>query len=311
MTWLDNPVANMYGPQFLLLYLAVAVVTLGGLWVLLRHADPTAGEPAPPVPSEPDPYATAYLRGGLGEVTRVAVFELLQRGYLTNESRLFETAHDAPDVRHLHPVARVAYRWFETKSASSVREVFAKDGLAAKLRESVEARLRAPLAAERLLATDRMKRVRLGLTAVVAGLVVAFGGYKLTVALTKGHTNVLFLIVLLLAALAGAVAIYVKTPPLTARGRKYLAGLSLAFNQVSSRPDPSGASPYLPLMVGLFGVTALAGTSYAFLADELEQLQRSAQTTSTGWNGSCGSNCGGGCGSGCGGGCGGCGGCGG
>lgn len=36
MEWLtDNPIANMYGPQFLLLYGVVIVVTLVACWVLL------------------------------------------------------------------------------------------------------------------------------------------------------------------------------------------------------------------------------------------------------------------------------------
>ena len=34
------------------------------------------------MPSHPDPYEIAYLRGGENEVTRVTVFSLIQQGYL-------------------------------------------------------------------------------------------------------------------------------------------------------------------------------------------------------------------------------------
>ena len=50
MSWLDNPVANMPGPQFLVFYAVVIAVTLGALWALLRR-DPTVGEAAPLVPT--------------------------------------------------------------------------------------------------------------------------------------------------------------------------------------------------------------------------------------------------------------------
>ncbi len=225
------------------------------------------------MPTEPDPYAVAYLRGGLGEVARVAVFELLQRGYVTGEYGVFGTAKDAPDRKHLQGVARVAYSWFRTRKAMSAREVFAPDGLVAKLRERVEPQLRQPLEAERLVATGKMKRSRWWLTAVAAGLVLALGGYKLTVALTKGYTNVIFLILLLLAALVAAAVIYGKTPSLTARGRKYLDALSLAFRRLTARPETTWESSYLPLLVGLFGVGILAGTSYGYYADELERIR--------------------------------------
>ncbi len=38
MDWLsNNPVANMYGPHFLLLYGVVIVITLGACWWMLRN----------------------------------------------------------------------------------------------------------------------------------------------------------------------------------------------------------------------------------------------------------------------------------
>src|SRR4051794_41513575 len=83
MDWLiRNPLASMAGPEFLVLYGVVIAATLLWCWWRARAADPTSAQSPPPVPSSPDPYQFAYLRGGENEVTRVAVLTLLQRRYL-------------------------------------------------------------------------------------------------------------------------------------------------------------------------------------------------------------------------------------
>ncbi len=73
-------VANMYGPHFLVLYGVVIASTLGVSWVILYRCDKTGELRLPPIPSNPDPYHIALLRGGENEATRVLVFSLIQRG---------------------------------------------------------------------------------------------------------------------------------------------------------------------------------------------------------------------------------------
>ena len=77
--WNHNPLADLSGPHFLLLYACVIVGTL--FWVALSRQglDPASEERPPLVPAHPDPYEIAYLRGGENEVTRVTVFSLIQR----------------------------------------------------------------------------------------------------------------------------------------------------------------------------------------------------------------------------------------
>ena len=83
MNWLmQNAIATMAGPQFLLLFAVVAAVTLLASWWWMRQSDPTANLPALPVPTSPDPYEIAYLRGGENEVLRLALFRLIQGGCL-------------------------------------------------------------------------------------------------------------------------------------------------------------------------------------------------------------------------------------
>lgn len=306
MNWLDNPIANMHGPQFLGFYAAVIVTTLGLLWFFSRRVDATTGQPVPPVPTEPDPYAIAYLRGGLGEVARVAVFELLQREYIEGKEGIFKETAKHPGLRHLHGVPRIAYDWLKTKGSLTAREVFSSRGLVTQLEGQAESELRRPLEADQLLVNSHSKSLRRRWAGAATALMLGLGGYKLAVALTKGYTNIVFLVLMLIFALVASIVTALSMPSLTLRGRKYLDALNLAFDQLTHRPEARQESSYLPLMVGLFGVSALGGTSFAYYADDLERMQQVAQASGDAGLASCGSSCGGG-GGGCGGGCGGCG----
>jgi hypothetical protein len=84
MNWLiHNPIGDMPGPAFLLVYLVVAMATCIVAHRLLRASDPTDTIELPPVPIEPDPYRIAYLRGGENEVIRIVLFALTERGYVS------------------------------------------------------------------------------------------------------------------------------------------------------------------------------------------------------------------------------------
>jgi uncharacterized protein (TIGR04222 family) len=84
--WLvHNPVAELPIPQFLVLYGLVIAASLAWCWLAVRRLDGTAGLPVPPIPDDADPYEIAYLRGGRGEVVRVGICALVQRGFLNVE----------------------------------------------------------------------------------------------------------------------------------------------------------------------------------------------------------------------------------
>lgn len=79
---LDNPLANMYGPYFLVLYIFITFITVTSFAFIRLRIDKTNLLPVPPVPSVLDPYEIAYLRGGLNEMARTAIFSLTQKGLL-------------------------------------------------------------------------------------------------------------------------------------------------------------------------------------------------------------------------------------
>ena len=75
MDWLrHNFIADMSGPQFLLLYAGIILSVLVLCRERLRLSDPSTALPAPTMPPQPDPYAIAYLRGGTSEVVRLITF---------------------------------------------------------------------------------------------------------------------------------------------------------------------------------------------------------------------------------------------
>lgn len=76
MTWLDNPIAHLWGPYFLALYAMVLAIMLAPILWYRRRADQSMELGDLPIPLKIDPYQLAYLRGGLLEVLRLATVDL-------------------------------------------------------------------------------------------------------------------------------------------------------------------------------------------------------------------------------------------
>src|SRR5688572_12328766 len=209
MDWLlHNPIADLVGPSFLLLYGGViALIVLDALWTRGR-SDPTTGLDPPAVPAKPDPLVIAYLRGGANELTRLVIFDLLRRGYLwtkeeTRPNRTkatsIEQAPDRPKDAALSPLERDVFDFFQR--ARGVQEVFLNNRLPSRVARHSKP-IEEALREDQLLMPLESRRAvqRVGL---VGGLViVALGGYKLLVALEKGRHNVALLVVLAFVGLA-------------------------------------------------------------------------------------------------------------
>src|SRR5688572_23057803 len=77
---LDNPLATMDGPPFLVLYLSVIILSAIALSVARASSDRSDNLNVPAIPPDPDPYEIAFLRGGANEVARAIIFSLIQKG---------------------------------------------------------------------------------------------------------------------------------------------------------------------------------------------------------------------------------------
>ena len=326
---LHNPIADLPGPEFLALYGVVIVGTLVICKTKSRQADSSRTLSPPLVPAKLDPYEIAFLRGGENEVLRLAILSLIQRGYL----RVTETAkswfraaeqHIEPnpnhsDPRHLSELEGEIFRWLS--KPTKAQDIFQSDDLATHLRvhcRSYEGRLRD----ENLLTSEAMRSSVWSVGLLGTLVIASLGGYKLLVALSKDHTNVLFLIVMGVISIISLIWMC-QSPRLTSRGRAYLERIQLALERLKDRAasvSSASADPSLLLLAAVFGIGVLAGTPYAYYPRMFQRAAASSDGSVSTWMSSCGvsscgtnsagsscgsSSCGGG--GGCGGGCGGCG----
>lgn len=331
MDWLiENPLANMYGPTFLLVYAVLIVFLIVIHRYRLKALDWTAKMPLPQIPASPDPYEIAYLRGGENEVARSVIFALTQRGFLLHtkdfirNQSTFSKTDKVQDVNLLSRMEReVLYYFAESKSAF---EIFQSNGIAEVVKNHC-LQYEGKLLNEHLLNPPEIKSAAERNAGIAAIVILAIGCFKLFAALSHGRTNVLFLIIM---AIVGLLVLYFTTrvPRLSHRGRAYLDALQIAFfnlknptktntNIKTPQPSPTFAAvdPLL-LGVGVFGVGALMGTNYDYFQDSFRKSAMQdggSSSTSSGCGAGCGSSCssGGSCGGGGGCGGGGCGGCGG
>ncbi len=312
----SNPIANMYGPHFLLFYgFLITVTLLISLWSVRR--DSTANLPLPSVPSNPDPYEIAYLRGGENEVTRLVIFDLVQDGYLQINQDRIERSLNYPDPIHLSAIEREAFDWFF--APRSVREVF-QSSLPVNVQKHCTV-YEQHLLNDQLLFPKTTKEIANRVAKTGMFIILGLGGYKLLIALLKGHFNVMLLI--LMGIISSIILAIISQPPrLSQRGQAYLKRLQQTFERFKTQVFPStpdGTEFNILLPLALFGVDTLTGTPYAEFRDFFHPSGNAGisggGSSYGGGSSSCssgsdsGSSCSSSsCGGGCGGGCGGCGG---
>lgn len=305
MDWLmNNPLADMYGPLFLLVYAGVIALTVVACRMATRRLDWTANMPLPQVPSQPDPHEIAFLRGGENEVTRSVIFALAQKGLLrVTESGTVERVWEKKETGQLSPIERRTYDWFTIPYKTS--DIYRAGGLASHLKPFCAA-YEQHLQRENFLTTHDTRQTARLCALAGASVILSLGAYKLIVAVAEGRFNIVFLIIL---GIIGTVVLVkaCRTPRISRRGHAYIERVQLAFSrlrwQASAAPRPStpeGAEaaafgaydPSLLLLVGVFGVGALAGTPY----DHYQQSFNRAAVADNG-GASSGSGCGSSCGS--------------
>lgn len=297
---LDNPIASMYGPYFLILYGFVIFFSIIALAIAKNQVDKTDRLTLPPVSPQIDPYEIAFLRGGINEVARAVVFSLMKKGFI-------EIKHDGAaaeiirinneNFQLLTEIEKIALNWFHSKRKPE--EIFASYGLVENL-ESYGKMYQARLEQQQMLVNDdlnlQLKPWKLAVYLLILGLCL----YKLLAALAHGSFNVILLIVFGIIGIVIAKSIG-KLPRVTKLGKKYIERLQLAFDSLKTQTQAasmlsgnaktspqttfSGIDPML-LSVGLFGGGVLAGTAY----DNYNQAFRAASTQTS--SGSCGSSCG-------------------
>jgi uncharacterized protein (TIGR04222 family) len=323
---LDNPLANMYGPYFLVLYGSLTFFTILFITYFKTLADKTDRLPLPAIPHDIDPYEIAYLRGGTNEMARTAVFSLMQKGLVEIKNagkNAIITRTSNPERRTTTTVEDAALNWFAV--SRQPKELFASGGLAETLEPYAGEYLRRLGRQQLITGPEMQSRVSLWKWPAFL-LVLGLGGYKALAAVMHGHLNLVGILIIGVIGVVG-LAVVGRLPRITKLGNAYLERLQTAFNKLQYQAPAAaveegtaptggmmGMDPLL-LSVGIFGGAVLSGTAYGAHNDVFARSQKeNAAAAGSACGAGCGSSCSSGgssCGSsGCGGGgCGGCGGC--
>lgn len=300
---MPNPF-DLRGPEFLLFYIALGLIVTAVVVALQRMSEPQQSGRVGPLT---DYLRIAYLRGGPAEAIRVAALALIDRGLL-----------EVVDAHHLKAasanVPASLQRTEERLLRACTEPVRASELLAdVSLRVTADTECEPHLVGAGLLPNDEVKSIRLGIRTVALLVLGSVAALKIFIALSRGRTNVGFLIVL--GVLFGGVIYFVTNPFRTIAGDAMLGDLRTLFWALKDRAASiswggSRAGTELALLAAVFGTASLPASAAPL--DVIFRKPSPDRSSSSSWGSSCGSTSGSSCGSscgggGCGGGCGGCG----
>jgi uncharacterized protein (TIGR04222 family) len=287
---------NFAGPEFLFFFLILIGVVNIALRKWQRHVE--ANGPMPKLDLS-DPYRIAYLRGGAAEALKVTAFALIDRGLLRVDT-IKDQLTSQPNAEELvrRPIEK------------SVLALFRKPANVTRLFESAESnsackQYLGELMDARLLYGGGPQAHRLSSVLTASGAIGGVAGIKLLLAIQRGKSNIMFLLILAAVGIAFAWASMISRR--SGLGLRFLKDQRTLFGRLQKQAQfikPGGGSADAVILAALFGLTALPANAFPFVKKLFPQA------SSSDGGSSCGSSGGGdGGSSGCGGG-GGCGGCG-
>ena len=297
-------VFNWYGPEFLGFYLILLAVCFGVAgWLRWKLRVPVEG--ATSTGEGLDGYALAMLNGGRILAVNAAIANLVRQDAMRVDAKTGRVTSLAGRWEFAHELERVVYRAADSTDGAKVGQV-------REAAKSVILKMAEDLQRRGLLVADAPARRARAVPLAVMFVSTVVGSIKILIGLSR-ERPVSYLVILLVLSVIFSLVAFVRRPQRSRWGSAVLrqwqarvgAGMRVKFN-----PTKLPATEFA-LMVGLLGMSSLAGT-------ELSGLRRALQPPagSGGSSGGCGGGCGGGGGGGGGGGCGGgggggCGGCGG
>ena len=298
---------DMPGPEFLVMYAVVGVLSLVAAYAL-RYSLRTPAELDPDAANRLNPIAVACLAHGPHGAINAAIVGLVEAGFLTvNKSSQGKKSHSfaltASDERPIDAtdVERSVYDAVRAAPGMRIADVhhtcrFCGTQLEETLRE------------QGFLMSHDAAWIARFVPAILPVLVVLFGLAKIAVGVSRDRPVAFLIMLTLLVAVTGVC--FLPPPRRTRRGDKTLSLLKQEKSplQEAARASPQSlASSDVAMMVALFGVTSLAADPMMDLRTALRQPMKHGGAG--GDSGASGAGCGGGCGGGgCGGGGGGCGG---
>lgn len=287
---------DLRGPQFLGFYITLGILLFIILRIIRQRVEDDGIESRHIFT---DPYMIAYLREGSQEVIRVAVISLLDRGLLTADGSMLSAKADAEAIAR-KPVEKGILKRCQNPISAPLL-VLDPELLAMCERYEEE------LIKLRLLPDEAAVKMRGILFRLSLLILWGTAGMKIYVALMRGRTNIIFLIVLSVIFPLIAYAL-TKGAFRSIKGDRALSRLREAFSALKERAasvQMGGGTTDVVILAAVFGLLHLPGALSAQAMSLFPQLQRTSSSGGSSCSSGCSSSsCGGG---GCGGGCGGCG----
>jgi len=305
---LDNPLATMDGPYFLILYGFIIFFSVITLAIIKRGIDKTDNLALPPIPSQIDPFEIAYLRGGTNEVARSVVFSLMQKDYveITGDGATvkIKRVENSQKRARLTQIEELALNWIGTEREA--KDVFNSYFGLVKQLEPYGLNYHSRLEQGQMLSTNEMNKSLSIWKWAAAALIFFLGLYKIAASIAHGYFN--FFLTIVFGAI-GLIIVFVSAsylPRLTKLGKAYLERLQLAFDnlkyeaqkpyipsnepQVVPQTTFAGVDPLL-LSVGVFGSAILAGTVFDSYNHAFNRVQQQNAANSSSCSSGCGSSC--------------------
>ena len=289
------------GPDFLVFYVVLYLVCLAAaIWLrrsLRTPGDDIGAMTAPAL----DGYSLAFLNGGPVLAVNTAIVSLASRKAISVDKSARSLTSLAPEPPFTHPLEKVVYQAAQGATGNSIANVRASVlGPISEMAQNLQR--------EGLLVDVETARKAVLVPLLVALAPVAAGVVKIFIGISRDRP-VTYLVLMCIASVFISLIACARRPR---RSRKGDAVLNLLRSRYAEprrfAAIRMGASPAeLTVLMGLFGMNALAGTEFSSLRLALTPPANAGGGLGAG---SCGSSCGGGGGWGGGGG-GGCGGCGG
>jgi uncharacterized protein (TIGR04222 family) len=248
-----NPI-DLPGPEFLAFYIALSAVVLLGFeasWFAAAKGGAPGKLPA-------DPYLVAYLRGGREEAVRVALLALIEQGAVTVEGNILSGVERDPRFRRV-PLEN---------------ELLGSLGRPRPFRGLIDngdggpacAAYQAQLEAAGYVRSERAMAAGKAIHAALVTFLAAVAAVKLIVALSRGRTNVGFLIGLAIVVLT--VGERRRLSLTTRRGQRALAAVQGLLRGAKDRITSLGRGALadeLLMVAGAFGLGVLPVVDFAFV----------------------------------------------
>ncbi len=276
---------NLPGPEFLIFYiiLGIALGLLNARQLRLKNIF-TGADHARAFFNAP--YPLAYLNQGQDHCLSICAFNLIDRGLMTvnDGGQISSRSQDTKQVSQPLEHALIQYASSGAKSLFTASE-----------NNKVKAALRAIKAD--LIRKSLITRSRFFIPSklICLGILAAVGAIKITLALTEGHHNIQWLIILMIVFML--VISLTPAPKLTADGEGTLGLMRGLLAQLRERMQdlrPGGFTQEATLAAALFGLASLSLEHFPHLQAIMPPVTDSSGQSNDGGSGggsSCSSSC--------------------